>query len=127
MHTYTPFSLNLEKGVFLNKSYLLCWRKQMSYFYMFLSAVIAINTLISVITVFSDRNRDIAAIWAWLLVLNIFPVVGLIIYLFLGRKISKEDIYNLREQSKVNLHKYLEIKNNIKIDQIEYINKKDFK
>ena len=99
----------------------------MSYFYMFLSAVIAINTLISVITVFSDRNRDIAAIWAWLLVLNIFPVVGLIIYLFLGRKISKEDIYNLREQSKVGLPKYLEIQNNIKIDQLEYIDKKDFK
>src|SRR5699024_12306265 len=99
----------------------------MSYFYMFLSAVIAINTLISVITVFSDRNRDIAAIWAWLLVLNIFAVVGLIIYLFLGRKISKEDIYNLREQSKVGLPKYLEIQTNITIVQLEYIDNKDFK
>ncbi|SHE73135.1 cardiolipin synthetase 2 [Atopostipes suicloacalis DSM 15692] len=98
----------------------------MNYFYIFLSAIIAVNTLISVITVFSDRNRDIAAIWAWLLVLNIFPVIGLIIYLFLGRKISKEDIYNLREQSKVGLPKYLEIQNNIKIDQLEYIEKKDF-
>src|SRR5699024_4943731 len=98
----------------------------MNYFYIFLSAIIAVNTLISVITVFSDRNRDIAAIWAWLLVLNIFPVFGLIIYLFLGRKISKEDIYNLREQSKVGLPKYLEIQNNIKIDQLEYIEKKDF-
>src|SRR5699024_11508840 len=105
MHTYTPFSLNLEKGVFLNKSYLLCWRKQMSYFYMFLSAVIAINTLISAITVFSDRNRDITAIWAWLLVLNIFSFVGLFIYLFFGSNISKEDIYNLTEQSKVGLPK----------------------
>lgn len=98
----------------------------MSYFYLFFVALIAINTLLSIITVFSDRNRDIAAIWAWLLVLIVFPGFGLIIYLFLGRKISKEDIYNLREQSKVGLPKYLEIQNNIKIEQLEYLEQKDF-
>ena len=70
----------------------------MNYFWMIFVAIIVINTLISIITVFSDRNRDIAAIWAWLLVLIVLPGFGLIIYLFLGRKISKEDIFNLQEQ-----------------------------
>jgi len=98
----------------------------MSYLYTFLVIFIFINTLISIITVFSDRNRDIAAIWAWLLVLILFPGFGLIVYLFLGRKISKEDIYNLREQAKVGLPKYLEIQNKNKSQQLKYLKQKDF-
>lgn len=98
----------------------------MGYFRLFFTAFIFINTLISVITVFSDKNRDIAAIWAWLLVLILFPGFGLIVYVFLGRKISKEDIFNLREQAEIGLPEYLEIQNKIKIKQIEYLKEKDF-
>src|SRR5699024_8572457 len=68
----------------------------------------------------------IAAIWAWLLVLIIFPGFGLIIYVFLGRKISKEDIFNLREQAEIGLPEYLEIQNKIKIEQLEHLKEKDF-
>ncbi|MDN6731103.1 MAG: PLDc N-terminal domain-containing protein, partial [Atopostipes suicloacalis] len=86
----------------------------MKYLGIFITFLIFLNTVISIITVFSDLNRDIAAIWAWLLVLILFPGFGLVIYVFLGRKISKEDIYNLREQAKVGLPKYLSIQNKIK-------------
>ncbi len=99
----------------------------MEYFQLFFAIFIFINTFLSILTVFSDRNRDISVIWAWLLVLILFPGFGLIIYLFLGRKISKEDIFNLREQSKIGLPEYLDIQNNIKIEQLDYLKTKDFK
>ncbi len=98
----------------------------MSYFWIAFIVFILINTLISIITVFADRNRDIAAIWAWLLVLIVFPGFGLIIYLFLGRKISREDIFNLREQAKVGLPEYLQTQTMIAKEQLEQMERLDF-
>ncbi len=99
----------------------------MDYFRIVFTFLIFINTVISILTVFSDKNRDIATIWAWLLVLILFPGIGLIIYLFLGRKISKEDIFNLREQAEVGLPKYLDIQEKIKKEQLEFFQTLDFK
>ena len=53
-----------------------------------------LNTTAAIITLFKEK-RDIAATWAWLLVLNLLPVVGFVIYLFAGKKISKEKIFDL--------------------------------
>ncbi len=50
-------------------------------------------------TVFRTR-RDIASTWAWLLVLSALPVIGFIIYLFVGRKLSSDDIFNIRAEEK---------------------------
>lgn len=99
----------------------------MNYFRIIITLLIFINTVISILTVFSDKNRDIATIWAWLLVLILFPGIGLIIYLFLGRKISKEDIFNLQEQTKVGLPKYLNTKGKIKDQQLQFLQSLDFK
>lgn len=56
-----------------------------------------INIAFAVWTVFRTR-RDIASTWAWLLVLSVFPVIGFIAYLFVGRKISNEDIFSIRSE-----------------------------
>lgn len=98
----------------------------MDYFWIFSVLFIFINTVISIITVFSDRNRDIAAIWAWLLVLIILPGFGLIIYVFLGRKIAKEDIFNLQEQAKVGLPEYLSAQEKIAEEQLEQMKLLDY-
>lgn len=98
----------------------------MDYFITFFTAFIFINTIISIITVFSDKNRDIAVIWAWLLVLIALPGIGWVIYLFLGRKISKEDIFNLREQTKVGFPEYLNTQNKIVEEQLEQLDIVDF-
>lgn len=98
----------------------------MNYFWIIFTLFILVNTILSIITVFSDRNRDIATIWAWLLVLILFPGFGLIIYIFLGRKISKEDIFNLREQSKVGLPEYLEMQEELTAEQFEAMEPLDF-
>lgn len=63
--------------------------------------VIFVNSVLAMITIFSDRNRDITSIWAWLLVIIMLPGVGFVIYLFLGRKISKENIFDLKKQKHI--------------------------
>lgn len=65
-------------------------------------AVLLLNTTAAVITVFKEK-RDIAATWAWLLVLNLLPVVGFVLYLFAGKKISREKIFDLRTQERTGI------------------------
>lgn len=59
--------------------------------------IIVINVVAAIITVFREK-RDISAIWAWLLVLIMFPIVGFMAYFFLGRKLSNKHIFDLRTQ-----------------------------
>ncbi|MFV0559973.1 MAG: cardiolipin synthase [Enterococcus sp.] len=47
------------------------------------------------------RPRDVAAIWAWLLVLFVLPGFGFILYLFFGRGLTDKKKYRL-EQSDLN-------------------------
>ncbi|WP_301009590.1 PLDc N-terminal domain-containing protein, partial [Ligilactobacillus agilis] len=64
--------------------------------------VFIVNDIIAIITVFREK-RDIAATWAWLLVLTLIPVVGFIFYLFAGKKISQEKIFDLKTQERTGL------------------------
>lgn len=56
-----------------------------------------INIGFAIWTVFRSR-RDIAATWAWLLVLSVFPVAGFILYMFVGRQLSHDDIFTIQEE-----------------------------
>lgn len=58
------------------------------------------NILLSFIIVFRER-KETAQTWAWVLVLMFIPVVGFILYIFLGRGISKEKIFDLKIQGKI--------------------------
>lgn len=73
-----------------------------------INVLLIINTIFAIITVFRQRDRDIASVWAWLLVLVLLPGIGFIIYVFLGRKISGKDIYNLQQQVAMGLPHYLD-------------------
>ncbi|CAM2748961.1 cardiolipin synthase [Fructilactobacillus fructivorans] len=53
------------------------------------------NALFAIITVFR-QPRDIAATWAWLLVLVFLPLLGFIIYAFFGRKLPKSKFFRLK-------------------------------
>lgn len=69
--------------------------KIMHLFFYILASVVIINTIISVFVVMRTP-RDIAATWAWLLVLLLLPVIGLILYMFLGRGMSKSKISKIQ-------------------------------
>lgn len=56
-----------------------------------------LNTIIAVVTVLRQQ-RPVATIWAWLLVLILLPGIGFIIYYFVGRKISDQNIFRIRNQ-----------------------------
>lgn len=69
---------------------------------------IFINSILAFITVFRERERDIAAIWAWLLVITMLPGIGIVLYLFLGRKISQENIFDIRSQKRIGMTQLVE-------------------
>lgn len=69
---------------------------------------ILLNSALAVFTVFREKERDIAAIWAWLLVITMLPGIGFVIYLFLGRKISKEKIFDIRSQERIGMAQLVE-------------------
>ncbi len=50
-------------------------------------------------TVFRSK-RKIVSTWAWLLVLILMPYLGFILYLFLGRQLSHDDIFAIRSEEK---------------------------
>ncbi|MBQ6458302.1 MAG: PLDc N-terminal domain-containing protein, partial [Exiguobacterium sp.] len=56
--------------------------------------VLGLNMLFALAVIFAER-RDVGATWAWLLVLFFLPVLGFIVYLFLGRQLKKDNFYNL--------------------------------
>lgn len=61
--------------------------------------IIFINAALAVITVFR-QERDIAATWAWLLVLIFLPIVGFLIYAFFGRRLPKSKLLRLTGSAK---------------------------
>lgn len=72
-----------------------------------LLTIIIVNTVIALFTVFREK-RDIAATWAWLLVLVFLPVVGFIIYAFLGRKLPDRKMDRIKTETQLELSEALE-------------------
>ncbi|MHA8138051.1 cardiolipin synthase [Lactobacillaceae bacterium Scapto_B20] len=72
-----------------------------------LDAIVFINVALALITVFRQK-RDIAATWAWLLVLSFLPVIGFIIYAFLGRKLPKKRLFRFQAQNVANMRRVLD-------------------
>lgn len=73
-----------------------------------LLALLVINTGGAVVTVFWEK-KDIAVIWAWLLVLILLPGVGFILYLLVGKGINSSKIFDLKEQERLGINQLAEI------------------
>lgn len=69
--------------------------------------VIFLNIILSIFTVFREK-RDISATWAWLLVLILLPVVGLIIYSIIGRKLPQKRLSRLQVDEEKNIKAAIE-------------------
>lgn len=68
--------------------------------------IVVVNAIFAIFTVFREK-RDIAAIWAWLLVLVFLPLVGFIAYAFLGRKLPKNRLFKLHKHVQMQLDERL--------------------
>ena len=63
------------------------------YFSDFISLGFIINLILAFIIIFLEKDRRSASsTWAWLFVLFLLPIVGFILYLFLGRTVSKKKL-----------------------------------
>ena len=71
-----------------------------------LEIIVLVNSALAFVTVFREK-RDIAATWAWMLVLVLLPVVGFIAYAFIGRKLPKGRMFRLQRQVAVQLEERL--------------------
>ncbi len=76
-----------------------------------LIVILLLNVITAIITVFKEE-RDITATWAWLLVLNLLPVIGFGIYLLVGKKISKEKMFDLKMQERLGIAQLVELQKN---------------
>lgn len=63
------------------------------------SMITIINIILSAGVLFFER-RDIGYTWAWLMVLFFIPILGFIIYIFLGRRLRKNNFYRLSEEER---------------------------
>lgn len=67
-----------------------------------LALILVVNEVAALVTVFREK-RDIAATWAWLLVLTLIPVLGFVIYAFLGRKLPAKRLERIQTQTELKL------------------------
>ncbi|WP_239255212.1 cardiolipin synthase [Listeria ilorinensis] len=84
----------------------------------FLILLLVLNVFFAGVTVFLER-RDTSATWAWLLVLTFVPIVGFIIYLIFGRKLSNKKIFDWKGQEKIGIKEST-------ANQIDLIRQKEF-
>lgn len=70
--------------------------------YVIFELIILINTLGAIIVVF-HTPRNIAATWAWLLVLVLLPVVGFVLYMFTGRGMAHAKLFQMHQADRIGL------------------------
>lgn len=66
-------------------------------FAIILYSILIINFIAAVVILFAER-RDVSATWAWLMILFFLPVLGFVLYLFLGRSMKQKNFYHVSEE-----------------------------
>lgn len=65
--------------------------------YNWTTVIYSIDLVIALTIVFLERKNPSASL-AWILVLFVFPVVGIFLYVMLSQNISRQKIYRLSDQ-----------------------------
>ncbi|MGI8459604.1 MAG: cardiolipin synthase [Propionibacteriaceae bacterium] len=61
---------------------------------MLVVVLLVANIALAIVTLFLER-RDPASLWAWILVMTLLPVVGFILYVFIGRRLTRAKVFKL--------------------------------
>ncbi len=62
------------------------------------SAILLLNIIFIILLIFFER-RDPTATWGWLLVLTLIPILGFILYLFIGMTPKKRKLFRRKQYS----------------------------
>lgn len=79
---------------------LLCEEFTMQITSILLAIILILNMLFATIVIFIER-REPSTTWAWLIVLFFLPVIGFILYLFLGRNLRSKHLFHWEDQNKI--------------------------
>ncbi|WP_110927891.1 cardiolipin synthase [Bacillus massiliglaciei] len=71
-----------------------------------LGLILVLNILFATIIIFFER-KEASTSWAWLLVLNFLPIVGFILYLFLGRSLRHAHLFQWEDKRKVGIEEII--------------------
>lgn len=70
------------------------------------SLVYIINMLLAIVIIFIERKEP-SATWAWLLILFFIPLLGFIIYLFLGQNLTRERLFDWEGKRKIGIEELI--------------------
>lgn len=91
--------------------------------WMSILAIIVLNIIFAMITVFREK-RDIAATWAWLLVLMLLPGIGFVFYLFIGNKLSRKKIFDIKAQESIGMPELVQAQKEMLADDEDLLSSK---
>lgn len=80
----------------------------MTIFILILLFLLVLNTTVALITVFR-KQRSIASILAWIMTLVFLPGIGFIIYIFCGRGINGQKVFQFTPEDRASIHEIKKI------------------
>ncbi|HZG11140.1 MAG TPA: cardiolipin synthase [Kurthia gibsonii] len=84
------------------------------------SVTLFFNIILALAIIFLER-RESSSIWAWLLVLFFIPIVGFILYLLLGRKLTRRRMFRWSGRKKIGIETLVDYQiESIKEGSFEY-------
>ncbi len=57
-----------------------------------ITVIIFLNIVLAIVTLFRER-REPASLWAWILVMFFLPVLGFLLWIFVGRRLTRQKIF----------------------------------
>jgi cardiolipin synthase len=63
-----------------------------------ITLILFVNIVLAIITMFRER-REPSSLWAWILVMFFIPLLGFLLWMFVGRRLTKEKIFAKLEGS----------------------------
>lgn len=70
---------------------------------MYLDAFFIVNILLALSVIFLER-KNTASTWAWIMIMLFIPILGFILYLFLGQNMHKRNTFSKKEEEDYFFH-----------------------
>ncbi|MBM4764294.1 cardiolipin synthase [Bacillus sp. B15-48] len=91
-----------------------------------LGFILVLNIIFAIIVVFVER-RDASSAWAWLLVLSFIPVLGFVLYLFLGQNLTRARLFTWEDKKKIGIENEISLQlEEMRSGMFEYRKKPEF-
>lgn len=73
-----------------------------------LIGIVLLNAALTYYIVFNEERREVASTWAWLFLFLLFPGIGIILFIFVGRKLSTVPLFDKKIEEETGLLQVVE-------------------